>query len=462
VGAIAAATVGIALAAAIGGLPMIPAIALGVGLPALVVAVASPRIALVMLIFSIPLSSWATLSAGSFSITPTDVLVAIIVGGWLVRGILQGRLVVHGGPMIGALLLVAGTALLSTLTATDFADALKELIKLAEMITIALYASSVLHDESDLRFPMIALLAAGAMEALFGLRQFATRSGPEFFELGPFMRAYGDFGQPNALAGYLGMILPFGVVLSLQPSRHRRVFVALTAVVAVGIAATWSRGAWIGTLGGLSVMALVWSNQTRRWLAIGAGAVALLAVLGLGGLLPTTLAERFTVLFENFVVFDVNTVDATPTNWALVERMAHWQAGWAMALDHPLVGVGPGNYEAVYPRYYLGDWLEPLGHAHNYYINTFAETGIIGLVAFLGFLATMFVRLVSAIRQPGMDGTTQRAVLVAVLGAALTLTIHNTFDNIFVHGIEVQFGLMLGLAEAAVRSAAPRSVAPGA
>jgi O-antigen ligase len=161
-------------------------------------------------------------------------------------------------------------------------------------------------------------------------------------------------------------------------------------------------------------------------------------------------------------VFDVTTVDATPANWALVERMAHWQAGWAMAMDHPLVGVGPGNYEAVYPRYYLGDWLEPLGHAHNYYINTFAETGIIGLVAFLGFIATMFVRMVSAIRQPGMNGTTQRAVLVAVLGAALTLTIHNTFDNIFVHGIEVQFGLMLGLAEAAVRSATPRSVAPGA
>ena len=140
-------------------------------------------------------------------------------------------------------------------------------------------------------------------------------------------------------------------------------------------------------------------------------------------------------------------------NWSLVERMAHWQAGWNMAMDHPWIGVGPGNYKALYPRYYYGDWLEPLGHAHNYYINTFAETGIIGLMAFLGFTVTLFVRLVAAIRRAGRPTTIERAMLIATLGAAVTLSVHNSFDNMFVHGIEVQFGLLIGLAEAAARLA---------
>jgi O-antigen ligase len=265
------------------------------------------------------------------------------------------------------------------------------------------------------------------------------------------MRAYGDFGQPNALAGYLGMILPFGIALSFRGPREKPLVLVATAIIALGIAATWSRGAWLGCIAGLSVMALLWSDRTRRWLALGAGTAAVIAVLGLAGLLPTVFAERFSVLFENFVVFDASKVDPTPTNWSLVERMAHWQAGWDMARDHPLVGVGPGNYEAAYPRYYIGDWLEALGHSHNYYINTFAELGLIGLVIFLGFTVTIFVRFIAAARRAGASQSVWRAVLVATVGAAVTLSVHNTFDNMLVHGIGVQLGLILGLAEAAAR-----------
>jgi len=173
------------------------------------------------------------------------------------------------------------------------------------------------------------------------------------------------------------------------------------------------------------------------------------------GVVPSTLAaERLSVLFENFVVFDARTVTVDSSNWALVERMAHWQAAWAMAMDHPILGVGPGNYEAAYPRYFLHGWPEALGHAHNYYLNTFAEQGIIGLVAFLVLVVTIFARLASRIRSlPPFDPaeheavSIQRALLVGALGAAVAFSVHNTFDNMFVHGIGVQFGLILGLVE---------------
>ena len=54
-----------------------------------------------------------------------------------------------------------------------------------------------------------------------------------------------------------------------------------------------------------------------------------------------------------------------------------------MAEHSPIIGVGFGNYEVIYDDFRLPNWKEPLGHAHNYYLNIFAETGIIGVSAYL-------------------------------------------------------------------------------
>ena len=60
------------------------------------------------------------------------------------------------------------------------------------------------------------LLVAGIGQALLGLVQFVTQSGPEAFVLlGRFMRAYGTFRQPNPYAGYLGLVAPFAISLAL-------------------------------------------------------------------------------------------------------------------------------------------------------------------------------------------------------------------------------------------------------
>src|SRR5262249_38449561 len=158
--------------------------------------------------------------AGSFSVTSTDVIVALLLLGWGARSVASRSMIIHAGPTIGALLLVFLSAFLSSLGAIEFPDALKELIKLTEMIGIALYASSTLRGPGVRRFVALALIAAGPLEALVGLGQFVTRSGPDAFELGPFLRAYGNFAQPNALAGFLGTILPFGVVFSLRSGRE--------------------------------------------------------------------------------------------------------------------------------------------------------------------------------------------------------------------------------------------------
>jgi hypothetical protein len=40
----------------------------------------------------------------------------------------------------------------------------------------------------------------------------------------------------------------------------------------------------------------------------------------------------------------------------------------------------------------------------------------------------------------------RRGLLVGLLGSFLVLTIHSLFDNLLVHGMQVQVGLLMGLA----------------
>lgn len=89
-------------------------------------------------------------------------------------------------------------------------------------------------------------------------------------------------------------------------------------------------------------------------------------------------------------------------NDAQVIRRFYWQAAWQMGLDHPLLGVGYGNHalftageqSKVWKRWdAAGDprvmMVEPHVelYAHNDFLQNFAETGLLGLAAFLLFWA---------------------------------------------------------------------------
>ena len=162
-------------------------------------------------------------------------------------------------------------------------------------------------------------------------------------------------------------------------------------------------------------------------------------------------------------MFDVRTVEVTPENWAVVERMAHWQAGWYMFLDHPWLGVGAGNYGDAYPDYFVGPWPEALGHAHNYYLNMLAELGVHWRLLVVADARPVFPatgRRVAASRRTSR-GSFWRALLAGCLGGLVVFCVHNMFDSLFVHSVNVQIGVLLGLGLVAVRQLRRPGCRPG-
>jgi putative inorganic carbon (hco3(-)) transporter len=437
----------IALALVVAALPLEIAAAL-VGTSILVgLALVEPLVALGALLLAVPLSTVVSVEAGDFSVTAIEPLMALLVVGWLARGITRRDLPLRGGPLGLPLALLLLALLVSTLAAGRLGLAYKETIKWLELVGVYLFCLVGLREPGRQRAMLAVLFIAGGLEAFYGVFQYATGLGPAAFTIGEALRAYGHFDQPNPFAGYLATILPLALVLALRRRQPRLALLAAAAVAGTGagILLSLSRGAWVGVLAALGTMLVTWGPTSRRWLAPGAGTLMLLVLLTATNLVPGGWSDRLVAVAENFGIFDVRTVEVTGENFAVVERMAHWQAAWFMLLEHPLLGVGVGNYAAAYDEYALPGWSEALGHAHNYYLNMAAEAGLLGLAALLFLLVEIFRSLARGLRIQ-RPGSFRHALLVGLLGSFIVLCVHNLFDNLLVHGMPVQVGLLMGLA----------------
>jgi O-antigen ligase len=221
---------------------------------------------------------------------------------------------------------------------------------------------------------------------------------------------------------------------------------ACCAVMLVALIMSWSRGAWLGFAAAVAVMAICVAARGGR-VAVLSLVFAVLVAYSLiaGGLVvvPHAVVQRFSDFVPYLGVLDVEGREVSDANFAVLERVAHWQAAWAMWTDHPWIGVGIGNYESAYSRYALPLWPLALGHAHNYYLNVAAEAGILGLSAylFLWSVAALYAWRV-AWRASGWCW----GVALGILGMLTHLSVHSLFDNLYVHGMYLHVAIVLGIA----------------
>jgi O-antigen ligase len=444
----------------------------------LVAMLLAPVVGLYALLAAIAFSPTFGVEDAGFSISVFEPLAVLLVIFWLMRCVTHRTIMLPCEGLLGALLLLVTILFLAGGGATSYPLAIKETLKWVLLIMAYVFTRMSIRSAEAVRGVLAALFVVGSAEAIMGAVQFVLGIGPPAFAIGGFMRAHGMFGQPNPFAGYLGTILPLALVMMIGPSAGWLRWVAAPSfvLIAMGIILSLSRGAWLGLAVSFGVMLLAWSPRARRLVLPLTVLGIVVIVLGMLGALPATLSTRITAVTSNFGVFDVRTVDVTSDNFAIVERMAHWQAGWLIFLDHPFLGVGPGNYPAVYEQYYIPPWILPLGHAHNYYLNMAAEAGVPGLLALLLVLVLAFrgvlrrlrtaTTLVSeaesrdarkadlvgkppslppALLDPPMPAAFARLLAIGLLGSLTMFSVHNMFDNLLVHGVGIQLGVLLGL-----------------
>ncbi len=458
----------------------------------LILVLGNPLIGLSLALLAGPFGALENVLLGGFILDSGQVLLLLTLASWIGRGMVRRRLVLPATRLKIPLAVFMLAAVLSLPGAISIELGIKELLKWVEIALIAMMVADLARPSSGAQSEevgasnylpgrdriLVMLLMAGLLQAAVGIWQFGLRGdGPEHFAiLGGFYRAYGTFEQPNPYGGFMNLtaLLALGTMIgrlstfaeslgrrgesSPRVERHKALrsspgqwlvfaIVLVSSVAAtLGLIFSWSRGAWLGFVAGAAVLLLYWPERLRRGLLLLASVSFLCIVVLLVGvrldMVPAGAIDRLSDFRQDVFYGDVRGVDINDANYAVLERLAHWQASLEMARDHLWLGVGFGNYEAAYATYALINWPDALGHAHNYYLNILAETGVIGLVAYL-FLWLVVIRQTAACLK--RSRWPDRGVVLGLLAAWVAISLHHLVDKLYVNNMYIHLGVMFGL-----------------
>jgi putative inorganic carbon (hco3(-)) transporter len=401
-----------------------------------------------------------------------------LVAVWLMKSIAARRRLFVFAPTLIPVLMIVFVAFLSAWNSVALWSTMKEVVQWAEVAVILVICVSLMRSENSGQgnpsWLVNGILAAAAAQAVIGIYEFRGGSGAAHLWILDFryFRAFGSFGQPNPFGAFMGVALclalgvTYGCVTEVVAMLQRRgsgldksgpynkttltapllrlaFYGGLSTLLAGGLLVSWSRGAWMGF--GAALVVMVFFAPKRR--IIGAALVTLavgsFALSVITGLAPQSLINRLSDFTQDLTgTDDVRGAQINDDNYAVIERLAHWQAAVGMATDNPLIGVGFGAYEIAYPRYALMNWPMALGHAHNYYLNLLAETGVIGLGTYLIAWVMIFALTLKALRQ---ESGFRRGILLGLLGIWTHIAVHSFFDKLFVNNLLLHLGAMLGL-----------------
>lgn len=176
----------------------------------------------------------------------------------------------------------------------------------------------------------------------------------------------GMFQNPNDLALNMVSVLPLSVLLALRALKpiSRLVAVASGFLMIGAVIASQSRSGFLG-LAAMFVF-LAWQVGRRRPSFIAALAIAVVVVLPLT---PSSYWARMASITDE-------SKDDTGSREA---RRILLNEAWQAFLDHPLTGVGAGQFKAYDPQGRAESWRE----AHNVVLQVASELGIFGLGAFM-------------------------------------------------------------------------------
>lgn len=381
----------------------------------------------------------------------------------LLAAVVAYRVVIRGEPLrfpafIIAAVLVLGCHTMSALVSTRPHVGLSHVLEwLLEGVLLALLLANSLRTREEVFAAVRAITAAGALMGFVVILQQLL--GPSEYSMAGFgqlgaqhtdssgqlqTRLAGPIGEVNFFAQIMAALIPIAAARAVTShGRQRWLYWIATLLICGGMAMTYSRGTFVAVV--LVVpFALLFGLLRLRHLAV----AALCGVLLVSA--SPYLAKRVTSIGEVAMQsLGLSAGGFRNSDGASRGRVTEMQAAGLLFLDYPLIGVGPGMARVYYPEYAVlvgGKVRGDHRRTHNLYLQLAAETGVVGLVAFLGMLAMVLLPLDRARRRLQHS---DRQFWGVVCGMELVVLVLLS-TSLFLHAGYIRyFWLLLALAVAA-------------
>lgn len=214
----------------------------------------------------------------------------------------------------------------------------------------------------------------------------------DFEEFSGSRRAYGPLGSQNRYAQILVVVLPFSLCFCFADQSPRAKLLAAGAGLLTfgGLILTFSRGAFVTIAGMVFIVMVLGYVKPHKLIP---AAIAGLVLLGL--MMPEYIERVSTVSSVGGLVSSESS-GAREADGSLRGRFAETMAALNVFVEHPIVGVGPGQFFRFYSQKYGNEigtkHLAKGRRAHNLYLEIAADTGAFGIGTFLAIVFILIKR----------------------------------------------------------------------
>ena len=276
-------------------------------------------------------------------------------------------------------------------------------------------------------------IAVSSIISAFGIVQYFTKIGlDEKFIYDPKkysvpVRITSTLDNPNTLGAFLILVIFPTIMLAIYAEKksNKLIYSVASILMFINIGLSFSRSAWLALDLGAFLLIVLYN-----WKAI------LLPILGVVlALIVPAIRNRlgdFSIIFQD-------------------PRISTWKIAIKMIKDHPILGVGNGNYVSLYGEYVSRFPELMYNHntrfpSHNSYLKVQSELGILGTMLFIIILIAIFIKLKKFLY---IEKELQHKIFFkGFFISAIVFLFMNIFDNLFfVPKVSMYFWILVAIFE---------------
>jgi len=350
----------------------------------------------------------------------------------------------------------AAWSLLSLTGAINYREGYWEIGRhLLHLVLLFIIMTAVAQESSQLLKICCAITILSLLHGLVGILQFYEIA---FTSLPGNYKPYGFMTNRNLFGSAQAFLLPFAIYTFYAGKRSWKVMAGFAiTVIVLSLLLSQTRSAWLSGISifivSLLLVLIFVSSLRKKWMLSSLAAITVAAVVISLLIFSNKESELAKSVTERAASLTVNTTPQSAAEVNTSERLKMWKKTLSMIKDHPLTGVGSGNWKVVIPSYGLANTVFAKGYfapdrVHNTYLQITSETGMPGAIFYFGMWILIAVTGFIVIRK---TNSIDKKILVILMLAGLSAVAVDSVFSFAVERIEhsvymlLMAGIILGL-----------------
>lgn len=318
-------------------------------------------------------------------------------------------------PLNGCIIVFVLIYIFAGIISLDMSSSLKIAMLVSSFIIFYFIIINSIKNEKQLKTMLNIFVIVGGLVSTYGIYQYlfaGSFASSSFVDKDMFedikTRVNGTFDNPNVLGEYLLLVIPIvGALFLGAKGWMKKIFYAgIAGVSAVCLALTYSRGCYLGLILAFAVFVLLIS---LKWII-----AFILGLMVAPAFLPQSIINRFS---------SIGNMADSSTSY----RVSIWKGAIDMIKEYWYrpIGQGATAFNSIYPLYsYSGVGAQ---HTHNLFLQLLIETGIIGILSFLGVIYKFFQNVLCGLKKT--TNSFYKYCFIGFTSGMIGFLLQSIFDN---------------------------------